>query len=220
MAGVMKVLLIDDHPLVAQSLFLIIETLVPGAEIKSATNAKDGLAVATEWTPELALLDLGLPDALGLDTLTTLIESVPTIAVVVVSGSHDKNDMQQALALGAVGYIPKSVSADIMKHALELVLSGGVYVPPEMVDVNVNRVGTDTGAMSHRGRNQLYLTPRQHEVLTLLSQGMVNKTIAEKLQCAETTVKAHITAIMRELNAKNRTEAVMNAQKWGVIQTE
>ncbi len=216
----MKVLVIDDHPLVAQSLFLILETLIPGAEIKSATNAKDGLAIAAAWTPELALLDLGLPDALGLDTLTTLIASVPTVAVVVVSGSHEKNDMQQALARGAVGYIPKSVSADIMKHALELVLSGGVYVPPEMVDVSTNRMGVAAQSILNKSRDQLYLTPRQNEVLNLLSQGMVNKVIAERLQCAETTVKAHITAIMRELNAKNRTEAVMNAQRLGLIQGE
>ncbi|MFL0801955.1 MAG: response regulator transcription factor [Agarilytica sp.] len=214
----MKVLVIDDHPLVAQSLFAMIETLIPGAEIKSATNAKDGLAITSDWVPELALLDLGLPDASGLDTLTALIESVPTVAVVVVSGSHEKNDMQQALARGAVGYIPKSVSADIMRHALELVLSGGVYVPPEMVEVNTHRVGLETTPASPRGREQLYLTPRQHEVLNLLGQGMVNKVIAERLQCAETTVKAHITAIMRELNAKNRTEAVMTAQKLGLIQ--
>ncbi|MFL0804860.1 MAG: response regulator transcription factor [Agarilytica sp.] len=216
----MKVLVIDDHPLVAQSLFLILETLIPGAEIKSATNAKDGLAIAAAWTPELALLDLGLPDALGLDTLTTLIASVPTVAVVVVSGSHEKNDMQQALARGAVGYIPKSVSADIMKHALELVLSGGVYVPPEMVNVSTNRMGVAAQSILNKSRDQLYLTPRQNEVLNLLSQGMVNKVIAERLQCAETTVKAHITAIMRELNAKNRTEAVMNAQRLGLIQGE
>ncbi len=216
----MKVLVIDDHPLVAQSLFLIIETLIPGVEIKSATNAKDGLAVASAWSPELALLDLGLPDALGLDTLTALITSVPTVAVVVVSGSHEKSDMQQALARGAVGYIPKSVSADIMKHALELVLSGGVYIPPEMVDVSANRTGVEANAILKKSSDQFYLTPRQNEVLNLLSQGLVNKVIAERLQCAETTVKAHITAIMRELNAKNRTEAVMNAQKLGLIQAE
>ena len=205
----MNILVIDDHPLVAEGIASLLSTL--GDEVSASTlpGGSRGIELALEQRPELILLDLHMPDINGLDALRILGEKLPTTSVVIVSASLDREDMKAAMALGAMGFIPKSASPDIMLHALKLVMSGGVYIPPEMLDLSPSG---SVPEQVHSNRSDK-VTPRQLEVLKLLSEGKVNKEIARILDCAETTVKAHVTALFKELGARNRTEAVMNAQK-------
>ena len=206
----MNILVIDDHPLVAEGIVSLLSTLGEDVSATTVTDGAQGIEKALIVKPDLILLDLHMPNMGGLDALKILGEKLPSTSVVIVSASLEKADMQAAMRLGAMGFIPKSASSDIMMQALKLVLSGGIYVPPEMLDLgNRNSPSVSTVTSS--------LTPRQIEVLKLLSEGKVNKEIARQLDCAETTVKAHVTAVFKELRASNRTEAVVNAQKAGLI---
>lgn len=208
----MNILIIDDHPLVAEGMLSILSTLGEQVNAKILTDAAKGVDGALEFNPDLILLDLHMPGMDGLQALELLGEKLPACSVVIVSASLEKNDMQTAMRLGASGFIPKSATPEIMLQALKLVLSGGVYIPPEMLDLGKKILPQEAA-----GRAAGSLTPRQLEVLKLLSEGKVNKEIARVLDCAETTVKAHVTAVFKELGARNRTEAVVSAQKRGLL---
>lgn len=207
----LNVIIIDDHPLVAEGIGNIIKSIRDNTQVTSIQNIVTDLPKVIETAPDLILLDLNMPKMNGFEVLSALTEKLLTTAIVVVSSSKDKADMKKAIALGAMGFIPKSAPSPIIYNALNLVLSGGVYIPPEMLTMDIDEPNHEQSSKTS------HLTPRQIEVLVLMSKGRVNKEIARELDCAETTVKAHVTAIFRELNAKNRTEAVVNAQAQGLL---
>lgn len=211
----MNILIIDDHPLVAEGMVSLLTALGEDVRATVVTDGVSGVDKALELKPDLILLDLHMPGMGGLDALKVLGEKLPATSVVIVSASLEKSDMQTAMRLGAMGFIPKSASSELMLQALKLVLSGGVYIPPQMLDLGKRGHSHASSQSSQQLRSAL--TPRQLEVLKLLSEGKVNKEIARILDCAETTVKAHVTAVFKELGARNRTEAVVNAQKLGLL---
>ena len=141
----------------------------------------------------------------------------PKVPVVILSGNSDCNEVEKALGLGAVGFIPKSGERDVMLSALRLVLSGGVYIPPEILtrpEVPAPTVRRNA-APSPTLPADLGLTARQVDVLSLMRHGMTNKAICRELKLAEATVKNHVTAILKALKVTNRTEAVVRAGMLG-----
>ena len=130
----MKILVIDDHVLIRESLRGVLSELKPEAAIVEATNARETMRFVAD-NPDLALvlLDLGLPDRDGFDVLAELRERYPTIPVVVLSGHHDRANVVRALDLGAIGFIPKTAQRQVLASAISLVLSGGIYIPPEIL---------------------------------------------------------------------------------------
>ncbi len=215
-------MIIDDHPLVAEGIAGLLAEFGEAITTEVVAAGRAGIDHAIAAKPDLILLDLHMPEIDGFAALEILGESLPTTTVVVVSGSLQKSDMERAIGMGAAGYIPKSASPNIMRNALQLVMSGGMYLPPEMLSLSMSAdAHAQTASIASNSGPSLphnvVLTPRQLEVLGLLSEGKVNKEIARLLDCAETTVKAHIRAVFKELNARNRTEAVVNAKKLGVI---
>jgi DNA-binding NarL/FixJ family response regulator len=156
----------------------------------------------------LILLDLNLPDRDGLAALSDLRKHHATISIVVLSAFHDRETILRVLELGALGFIPKSSPREVMANALRLILSGGIYVPPEALARAEPSV-----AAAAPGRRvmpaDLGLTERQMEVLALMMQGKSNKAICRILDTAEPTVKHHVTAILKALKVTNRTEAVI-----------
>jgi DNA-binding NarL/FixJ family response regulator len=205
-----KVLVIDDHALIREALRGLIGKLGRDAVLLDASNCAQAIRVL-EQHPDLdfILLDLTLPDRDGFSMLAELRECYPTTAVVVLSGSNERHDVNRALTLGALGYIPKITSQDVMLSALELVFAGGIYIPPEILKHGPCPNGKDTDI---RWPVALGLTKRQAETLELLAQGKSNK-VARTLGAAEPTVKNHITAILKALKVTSRTEAVIAIQK-------
>ncbi|MBM3344518.1 MAG: response regulator transcription factor [Betaproteobacteria bacterium] len=171
----------------------------------------------------LVLLDLSLPDANGFEVLHQLREAHPGIPVVVLSATDDAATVMRALDDGAMGYIPKTSSNDVLLGALRLVLSGGVYLPAEVLRQSAHPPApasaapgaTDTPEREITCRD-LGLTDRQAQVLALVVQGKPNKLICRTLNLAEGTVKIHISAILRALNVTNRTQAVVAVGKLGL----
>ena len=200
-----RALIVDDHPLFCDALSLTLRGTSAVAEVDAAHSlgaALDRLGRAP--MPDLVLLDLDLPDVDGLDGLLRLRVEVPDLPVVVVSSMAEPRLIRAALAAGAQGFVPKHAGREVFRTALEAVARGRTWLPEGLEP--------DTGegeAVARLGQ----LTRQQAKILDLLCQGRLNKQIAWELSIAETTVKAHVTAIMRKLGVQSRTQAVLLAQQ-------
>ncbi len=206
----MNILLIDDHPLFLEGLRHVLQQLDDALSIQSCGSCEEAL-VLVEDDFDLVLLDINLPGMSGLDGLQQIRHRMPATPLVVMSASEDRNKVLRAIELGAKGFIPKSSTPDVIINALQLVLSGGVYLPMAVLET-VNSSQSKSGNAD--GQN---LTPRQIEVLMLLAEGHSNKTIANRLAMAENTVRVHVSAILRYLGVNNRTEAGVAASRMGLL---
>ena len=213
----MKVLLVDDHVLIRDALRGVLKELKEDATVLEAPDCGQAMRQIAEH-PDLSLilLDLNLPDRSGFAALGELRERFPAISIVVLSGFHDRANVVRALDLGAMGFIPKTSQREVMVNALRLVVSGGIYIPPEIL-VRGGADANPTQAAPRRPSSpgDLGLTERQIEVLALMMQGKTNKAICRVLDLAEPTVKNHVTAILKALEVSNRTEAVIAVSALG-----
>jgi DNA-binding NarL/FixJ family response regulator len=216
----MKFLLIDDHALIREALQNVLKELTCDATILEASNCREAQILIEEHADlEVILLDLNLPDGDGLKLLAQVREHSPQVSIVVLSANTQRDNVVRALDLGAVGFIPKSGQRSVMLAALKLVLSGGVYIPPEILArENSSRPQLEPkyqGADRRSSPTDFGITARQIEVLALMMRGKSNKEICRILELAEPTVKNHVAATLKALNVKNRTEAVMAAMEYG-----
>ena len=215
----MKILVIDDHVLIREALRGVLRELKgEAAVILEASDSRQAMR-HIEQNPdvELVLLDLGLPDRDGLEMLSELGKRYPTTSVVVLSAKQDRDTVMEALDLGALGFIPKSGQREVILSAFNLIFSGGVYIPPEILNRREPATAPRAApALSKAGAADLGLTERQIEVLALMMQGKSNKAISRALDLAEPTVKIHVSAILKALKVANRTEAVITATALGL----
>jgi DNA-binding NarL/FixJ family response regulator len=203
----MRILLCDDHALFREGLELVLSQLDHDVELLGVGDGETALARAAENDDlDLVLLDIQLPGMDGFAALRELRRRHPALPVVVLSASERPEDVRAALDGGASGFIPKSTQGGVLRGALALVLSGGVYVPPLLL-----------GALERAPRAQAAeLSPRQVEVLRLLARGLTNKEIARVLGIAAGTVKTHVVRIYEILEVSNRTEAAMRLRELGL----
>jgi DNA-binding NarL/FixJ family response regulator len=214
----MQILVVDDHALIREALRGVLKELEAAAAILEARDA-GGAMQLIEQHPDLrlVLLDLGLPDRDGFALLGQLREQHPALPIVVLSAFHDRENVIRALEVGALGFIPKSASREVMLNALRLVFSGGIYIPPEILARDkMASTSSRSGTTPSASPADLGLTERQGAVLALMMQGKSNKAICRLLDLAEPTVKNHVTAILKTLKATNRTEAVIAATALGL----
>ena len=212
----MKILIADDHRLIIDAVADKLSELEPGIEFVAAVNVRE-LMERVDEPLDLALIDLGMPGAEGLSHIQQVRQRCPDLPIIVLSGQEDPAVMRDVLDCGAQGYIPKAYSPAVMVSAVRLVMAGGVYVPPMLLSMSGRDDALAPGAAGQAavaGVEALgdLLTERQVDVLRLLSQGQPNKVIGRSLGISEGTVKIHLAAIFRALNARNRTEAVMKAR--------
>lgn len=212
----MKFLVIDDHALIREAMLGVLKDIDADAAVLEAPTYQVGLDLLDQHQDiSLVLLDLHLPDRHGLDALPELRARFPSMAIAMLSAFNDRDNVLQSLNAGAVGFIPKTDSRDILLGALRLILAGGKYIPP---DVLGPASATQPSAPLHshstgtrRVPSELGLTERQIDVLALMMQGKSNKLICRALSLAEPTVKNHVSAILKALDVTNRTEAVLAA---------
>lgn len=214
----MKVLVVEDHPLVRDGVRYTLEALQPDVAVYEAGNADEAFQVADEHPDlDLIMLDLGLPGLSGLAALEELRQRGCHAPAVVVSASCERSDVIAALNAGASGFIPKLSSNELMLQALRLVQAGGIYIPPQALGaLDGPGLGLAQGHAGPKSLQQLGLSERQRQVLELVAQGKPNKVIAADLNIAEPTVKAHITEILRALQVSNRSQAMIVARRFGV----
>lgn len=217
----MRILIVDDHVLIREALRSVLAEVRSEATVVEAPDWVNAARLLDQHAGlDLVLLDLNLPDRDGLDALAELRERRPEICVVVLSARDDRESVAKALNLGALGFIPKSAKREVIVGALNLIFSGGVYVPPEILEhshPSLRPTAPDPAAAErHSWRTEnLHMTERQLAVLSLMMKGHSNKVIGRLLNLAEPTVKNHVTAILKALGAANRTEAVVAAGALG-----
>lgn len=214
----MKIMIADDHELFRDGLRHVLEQLDGEISIVEASDYPQALALAErESGISIVLLDLSMPGMPWVEGLQSLRRTLPNdVPVIILSASDDRRHVLQAVNLGAAGFIPKTSSSRVMLSALKLVLSGGVYLPPALLEQGLEQGFPEGGLSIGTEGASSFLTPRQREVLVLLGQGKSNKEIARVLNLAEGTVKLHVTAILKALNVNNRTRAVVAASQLGL----
>ncbi len=232
----MKVLLVDDHPLILAALQSVIQGLGDDVTVFGVDNADAARAtLQTDADYDLVLLDLALGDVDGFEVLAEFRNTYPALPVVVVSASDRASDVIRAIDLGAMGFVPKRTSNAALSDALRMVMSGALYVPPNMLGLEFRaplpagdtvpavmrpaQDGHGAAPLGERARPEPHqevsplakvgLTPRQSEVLALLLKGLPNKLIARELNLSVETVKDHVAAVLRALGVSSRTQAVL-----------
>lgn len=214
----MNVLIVDDHALFREGLKFLLPRLDGALALDEAGNCANALERVAARSYDLVLLDLNLPGGVqGIAALAALHEAAPSVPLVVLSGEDSAQVVRAAIDAGAMGFIPKSSTPEVLIQALRLVFAGGVYLPPAVLDSHVAPAAAAPVPMARDSAPPtLGLTPRQMDVLRCVIQGKPNKSIARELDISEGTVKAHLSAVMQALGAHNRTEAVYAAAKLGL----
>ena len=208
------IVIADDHPLFRGALRQAIASIMPKARVIEANGMEDlNVALGHERDVDLILLDLTMPGVQGFSGLMSLRAQHPELPVVIVSATEEATVIRRAMEFGAAGFIPKSIDIDSIGGAIGAVLAGDTWTPPD-VDLTAAE-DKETADLVHRLGT---LTPQQVRVLTMLSEGLLNKQIAYELSVSEATVKAHVSAILDKLGVDSRTQAVIAAAKIGVTQ--
>jgi DNA-binding NarL/FixJ family response regulator len=210
----MKLLIVDDHAVVRQGVAAMLLAAGRVTDILQAESTEAGLALAAKH-PDLAavMLDLSMPGMAGAAAVTAFGRARPDVPLIVFSASEDPADVHCAVDAGAMGYVPKSATPKVILLALDMVLAGEIYLPPLLLAQAPRRATLHMGA-----KGIAALTPRQMEILAMLSRGLPNKGIANALDLSDKTVKAHVTAIFRALDVVNRTQAANAARAAGLVE--
>ncbi len=209
----MKILVVDDHHLIREALRGVLKEVRRDAVVLEAPTAAQARQIIVRHADiGLVLLDLALPDHDGFLLLEELRREHPAMSVAVLSAAQTRPNVIKALNLGASGYIPKSASRDVMLSAIQLILAGGEYIPPQALERDS---GAEAAGMLVTREEiedcaaRVGLRGRQIDILELLMQGKSNKVICRALGLSEPTVKNHVTAILRALRVNSRTEVVI-----------
>lgn len=222
----MKFLVADDHELYLQGLEFVLKKEYPDAKLSLAGDYAEILRlIEKDKNFDLLITDLAMPGGNWLESLQKIHNLAPEMPIIVVSAVFDKEVLQKTYNIGVSGYVSKSFPNNIIISAINLVLAGGMYIPPDLVKMSVKTAPEQLSDLIKNFDNsnkknineEKLLTPRQLEVLQCLADGMSNKQIAYKLGLSEGTVKIHITLLMRALNVTNRVAAVRAGEKAGLI---
>jgi Response regulator containing a CheY-like receiver domain and an HTH DNA-binding domain len=210
-------LLVDDHALFRAGLVVLLQKMSGDAVVHEVGTAAAALQTAAENPAiDLVLLDYTLPDSNGIQVLRALKAARPELPVILLSAHIDSGLIQQALKEQASGFIPKTSTPDVMLSAVQLVLNGGIYIPLEAM--NAPAVANSLSAyQTAAAGGRIQLTQRQMDVLQQMKNGLSNKEIARQLHMSPSTVKVHVAAILRELAASSRTQAVFLAKDRGLL---
>lgn len=213
----MRVLVADDHSVIRLALRHILIELDPGVEIHEAANGQVAFDSLANAPVDLVVCDLFMPQA-DSDFVHRMVEAAKPAPVVIFSASENPRHAQSAITSGARGFVPKTTGEALIVNILRLILAGGIYLPPAMTMASSSGI-TDQGGgslsqidLGHAPSHAIHLpalTPRQFEVLELLAQGLSNADIGNRMGLNLSTVKSHVTGVLRALNVSSRTQAVL-----------
>lgn len=204
----MNILIIDDHRIFSAGLEFLLDGISNNNHITTEVSCEGVLRRKDSIDPpDLILLDYNLPNTFGEQSLTLIKHAFPSSIVVIISSEESHEIIHSMIEGGAAGFIPKSSEPKLLEHALNLVLAGGVYLPPQAFDTLGRRIKVTTSKA---------LTQRQEQVLRGAMLGKTNKVIASELNIAEGTVKSHLSSAYECMGVNNRTEAVLQAAKYGI----
>jgi DNA-binding NarL/FixJ family response regulator len=200
-----RVLSIDDHPLVREGLAALIDDQADMRVVGQGSTGHDAIQRFREHQPDIVLMDVRLPDMSGIDAMIMIRSEFPEARIIMVTSSEGDVEMQRALAGGARGYMLKSMPPSELLEAIRTVHVGKKAIPSEIAARLANHMSDEA------------LTAREIEILQEVAEGNRNRDIAEKLFISEGTVKVHIQHIMEKLGANDRTQAITIAVRRGII---
>lgn len=202
----MQLLIVDDHPLFREALASAITLAFPDAALHEADGIRSACEVLGRETGiDLILLDLSMQGVSGFDGLVTIRARFPRVPVLIVSGIEDPRIMREALQRGASGFVPKAVDKATLTRAISEVMNGALFTPPDLAGAPEPAANRKSPLAERIAR----LTPQQMRVLMMIRQGKLNKQIAHELQVGDSTVKAHVSEILRKLEVISRTQIVI-----------
>ena len=205
----LRILLVEDHPLFSDALAMTMSEIFDNPHIQTASNLSRSLPYLTT-PPDIVVLDLNLPDVDGIEGLVKIKKLTPHSKIVVVSSISDNRVTSHVLRSGACGFVPKDSARKELIRAFQSIADGNIYTPEDYVIPQDDRFDHEDQEILKKLKS---LTPQQTTILTLICRGKLNKQIAFDLSIAETTVKAHLTAIMRKLGVRNRVQAALLANQ-------
>lgn len=208
-AGGRSALIIEDHPIYRDALEMFMHAKLGNTNVYAVSSIEEAVARGQHQNIGIILLDLGLPGVKGVEAVSILRRQYPHAAVVVVSASEDRREVDATLRAGAVAFVSKSVSRNAIVDVVQKVLNGEPLESPWIKTLDDRKIANSP---------EINLTARQREILGLLCEGMSNKEISLRLSVAEITVKMHVSAIFRELGVMNRTQAVLAARRFGLAE--
>lgn len=198
-------LVVDDHPLFCDALVMTLQAVSSVETVSTAASLSEAQSALEAHTPDIVVLDLNLPDVNGFDGLIRLRKST-NAAILVVSSMADGRTINAAISAGAAGFVPKHSQRDMFRRALDAIARHQTFVPEDHMPEADSATQDAVARLAS-------LTTQQARILELICEGKLNKQIAFDLSIAETTVKAHVTAIMRKLGVHSRTQAVLIAKE-------
>jgi DNA-binding NarL/FixJ family response regulator len=209
-----RILIVDDHPIVRDGLVAILSTQADMDVVGQADSGAEALQRFSQLDPDVILLDLEMPGMDGLQVIKQLRQIQPAVKIVVFTAFDTDERILSALQAGAKGYLLKGAPRSELFNAIRVVHQGGSLLQPVVASRLLNQLAGQGAAAEPTAE----LTSREHDVLRLLAQGRQNKEIAAELFITERTVKFHITSILAKLDASNRTEAVTIALQQGLVE--
>jgi len=210
-----KVLVVDDHPVFRKGLISVLKDTAEFQIVGQATNGMEAITKATELQPDVVVMDVRMPDCSGVKATSALLQVLPQAKVLMLTVSDEDDDLFAAMEAGARGYLLKSAELDKLISAIKVVASGDVIITPVMAARLINELKTGGKHRTDEEFNEL--SPREKQVTQLVAQGSSNKEIAAALTISETTVKAHLRAILEKLHVKNRAQAAAKAMSRGLL---
>ena len=214
----MRILIVDDHALVRRGMYHVVLEGFPDADVVEADGAASALVLMRQKAADIALVDVRMPDADGLELLRSLKADWPDAPVIMLSTYENAPYVKRALSDGASGYLLKDATPEDLAQAINVAMSGSgnVLSPRVIQNLFEDAVESGPGGRGTSRRNEFSLTARENDILALLAEGHSNREIAGRLFLSEKTVKAHLAAIFRKLGVTNRTQAAMAAVHMGV----
>lgn len=206
MADHTRIVVADDHPLLRQGVVQVLDAEPDFQVVGEAGTVDEVVSRVKELSPDLVVLDLGMPGGGGMAAIARISAESPSTAILVLTVSEDRDDLMKALRTGALGYVLKGVSGVGLAHAVRVVAGGDAYVSPSLAGAMLYEITHEASPLDR-------LTDREREVLELLAGGLTNREIGARLYLAEKTVKHHMTSVLQKLQVRSRLEAALLAQR-------
>lgn len=215
-----KILLVDDHKLVCEGLKSILALEENFKVVGDAQNGEGAINLAKELQPDVVVMDVRMPEVNGVTACRRIKSAFPATKVIMLSVFDDEEEIIGSIEAGASGYILKSLSPEELVKAIHTVDQNQSFLHPSVAKKVFNKISQLSAEHTRVGKVAFGLTQRELEVLRLIVKGLTNKEIAKKLWVTESTIKTHVSNVLRKLGEPDRKGAILRALKAGLVRTD